>query len=118
MMKAWNKGIGGAFKSFYLELLVEKSLNGVTISNDWSGCRFVFEKGREIIKRKIVDPAGLDGDQVSGLLGASTVADAVSRFETAFKRASLAINYAQNGKTEAAVGEWRKVFGDYFPAYG
>lgn len=118
MIKAWNRGIGDAFKSFYLELLVEKALRGVTISNDWSGCRFIFDKGREIIKFKIVDPAGLDGDQVNPLLGATRVDDAVARFETAYKRSALAIDYGGKGKVEAAVGEWRKVFGDYFPAYG
>jgi hypothetical protein len=118
MLKSWNRGISDSFRSFYLELLVEKALNGVTISNDWSGCRFAFDKGREIIKFKIADPADLDGDQVSGLLTASTVENAVARFETAFKRSSLAIEYESKGNVEAAVGEWRKVFGDYFPAYG
>lgn len=116
MIKAWNRQVGSRFKSFYLELLVDKALKGVKISNDWSGCRYVFDKGRDLVRFKIADPAGL-GEQVNGLLTGS-VDEAVGRFATAFDRAKRAEALAEQGKTQDAVLEWRKVFGDYFPAYG
>jgi hypothetical protein len=117
MIKAWNREIGRAFRSFYLELLVEKVLRGVTISDFASGCRFVFDKGRAVIGYKIEDPAGM-GSEVAGFATVPSVKDAVSRFETALARAQKAEALARTNNTEAAVGEWRKVFGDYFPAYG
>lgn len=116
MLKAWNRQISSAFRSFYLELLVEKILQGVTISDFPSGCRYVFDKGRETAKYKIADPAGL-GSQVNGL-AVGTVANAVSRFETALARAQKAESLAGAGRVADAVGEWRKVFGEYLPAYG
>lgn len=118
MIKGWNRQINRSFRSFYLELLVEKILCGVTISNDQSACRYVFDKGRELIKYKMKDPAGLDSDQIPGLLSVNNVEDAVSRFNTAYNRAIRAESFARNGKLADAVNEWRKVFGDYFPAYG
>lgn len=118
MIKAWNREIGGAFGSFYLELLVEKVLRGVTISSFPSGCRFVFDKGRERIKFKIVDPAGLGSGQVSGLVGVKTVSEAVKRFDTAHSRAIDAEALEQRGKVTDAIGAWRTVFGSSFPAYG
>jgi hypothetical protein len=116
MIKGWNRGISATFRSFYLELLVEKVLRGVTISDFPSGCRYVFDKGREVVKYKIVDPAGL-GSQVNGV-AVGTVVQAVGRFETALSRAQRAEALAAVGNVADAVTEWRKVFGDYFPAYG
>ncbi len=116
MLKGWNRQINGAFRSFYLELLTEKALRGITISNFPSGCRFVLDKGRELVKLKIPDPSGL-GSQVAGLAGVSTVTDAVSRFETAYGRAVRAEQYARQNQMVDAFAEWRKVFGSYFPAY-
>jgi hypothetical protein len=116
MIKGWNRLIGTTFRSFYLELLVEKVLRGVTISDFPSGCRYVFDKGREAAKYKIADPAGF-GSQVNGV-ARGTVVDAVTRFETARSRALRAESFAAAGNVSDAVTEWRKVFGAYFPAYG
>jgi hypothetical protein len=117
MIKAWNREIGGAFSSFYLELLVEKALRGVRISDYSSGCRFVFDKGRDLIRYKIVDPSGL-GSQVNGLSGARTVQEAVRKFQTAYDIAINAEYYAAQGNNREAVNQWRRIFGTYFPAYG
>lgn len=117
MIKRWNRRAGRSMRSFYLELLVEKVLRGVTISTFSSGCRYVFDKGREAVKYKIADPSVLNPQQVGGLL-TGTVADAVRRFETAHTRARKAEDFANRGHVEEAVAEWRKVFGSEFPAYG
>jgi len=117
MIKGWNRVINDAFVGFYLELMTQEVLIGVTISNFPSGVRFVFDKGREKIRYKIADPAAY-GDQVNPLNGVRTVDDAVSRFSTAYDRAIKAEQFEANGRIEAAFGEWRKIFGDYYPAYG
>jgi hypothetical protein len=117
IIKGWNKAISDAFVGFYLELMTTDILLGVTISNFPSGVRFVLDRGRERIKCMMIDPAGF-GDQVNGLAGVATVTEAVSRFTTAYNRAAKAELLAAGGKVEAAIDEWRKVFGSYFPAYG
>jgi hypothetical protein len=117
MVKAWNREINRAFRSFYLELLVEQALRNVRITDFPSGCRYVFDKGGELANYTMIDPAGL-GSDVHGLAGVNTVPEAASRFETAYNRALGAEAYARQGRIPDAVTEWRKVFGNYFPAYG
>lgn len=117
MVKGWNKNINDDFVSFYLELLAIKIFKNVTITDYPSGMRFFFDKGRETIKYKVQDPVEYGG-QINPLRNCQTVDNAVGRFETAYNRAIKAEQYAENGNTENAVDEWRKIFGDYFPAYG
>lgn len=117
MVKGWNKNINDDFVSFYLELLAIKIFKNVTINDYPSGMRFFFDKGRETIKYKVQDPVEYGG-QINPLRNCQTVDNAVGRFETAYNRAIKAEQYAENGNTENAVDEWRKIFGDYFPAYG
>ncbi len=117
MIKGWNKNINNDFVSFYLELLAIKIFKNITISDFSSGMRFFFDKGREGIKYKVHDPVDFGG-QINGLRNCKTVEDAVNRFETAYNRAIKAEQYEKNGNIESAVDEWKKIFGDYFPAYG
>lgn len=44
--------------------------------------------------------------------------NAVSRLNTALGRGQKAEEFAKLGENADAYGEWRKIFGDYFPAYG
>jgi hypothetical protein len=117
MIKGWNRNINNAFVSFYLELLAIKIFSNVNISDYPSGMRYFFDKGREKIKYKINDPVEYGG-QINGLRNCRNVEEAVKRFDTAYSRAIKAEKYANNGNTENAVNEWKKILGDYFPAYG
>lgn len=117
MIKGWNKNINHAFVSFYLELLAITIFTKVTISDYPSGMRYFFEKGGEAIKYNVKDPVEYGG-QINGLDIVSTAKEAVSRFETAYNRAKKAEEYERNGDTESAIGEWKKIFSNYFPSYG
>ncbi len=117
MIKGWNRNINHAFVSFYLELLALKIFKDVPILDYPSGMRYFFDKGREGIKYKVKDPVEYGG-QINRFDNVFTVDEAVSRFETAYNRAKKAEEYEQVGCTEYAINEWRKIFGDYFPAYG
>lgn len=107
MIKGWNRAINDGFGGFYLELLAQKILNGVTISDFPSGVRFVFDKGREQIRYSVTDPSGF-GDEVQGLRGVANVDEAVKRFTTAYERAIQAEGLAREGYTELAFLEWKK----------
>lgn len=116
MMKGWNRAVGSPFVGFYLELMTAEVLNNVTITDFSSGVRYTLDKGREKIKFKQIDPAGYGG-QVNGLRF-GTIEDAVARFTLAYHRAVKAEGYATANDIRSATDEWRKIFGDYFPAYG
>jgi len=117
MIKAWNKNIGQHFRSFHLEVMVLQILDNVTISDFPAGVRYFFDKGREKIKYQTADPAGFSGDVGSYISSAAQIQEAIGRFQTAFDRAIKAEDYAKRGYVPDAIGEWKKIFGDYFPSY-
>jgi len=118
MIKGWNTTIGKYFRSFHLEALAIQILKGVTISDFPSGIRYYFDKGRAVIKDKNLDPAGYGDDLGKYIDTQEKVREAVEKFELAYERAIKAEDYARRGYVQNAVEMWRKVFGDYFPAYG
>lgn len=117
MIKGWNRNKGDPFVGFYLELLSQSVLDGVCVTDFSSGIRFVLDKGRERVRHKIADPAGF-GDQIGGLNNVSTVHEALAKFEGSLRDAQRAEQLAAKGYIRQAIDEWRKVFGDFFPAYG
>jgi len=117
MIKGWNRKHSSLLRSFHLEALVLTVLNGVTISNYWTGARYVFDKARDGVRYVLADPAGY-GDNIGGYLTSASLTDAVSRLTTAHERAVAAVDLESNGRTQLAFDKWRLIFGDYFPAYG
>lgn len=118
MIKCWNRNINKHFRSFHLEVLTWQILDGVTISNFSSGMRYFFDKGRNLISKKNPDPTGYNDDVGFYIDNRMKVGEAVSRFTTAYNRAVKAESYEKNGNIESAINEWRKIFGNNFPAYG
>lgn len=116
MMKGWSRARGGILRGFYLELMTMKVLSAVTLTEFPSGLRYVFDKGREAVKYTVLDPAGF-GDEVAGLKGIS-VNQAVAHLQATHDIAVSAEQMGQYGFPRSAIDEWRKLFGDYFPAYG
>lgn len=116
MVKQWNKTISFPFHSFHLEVLAWSLLEGIRIDSLSTGVRYFFDKGREEIKKQNPDPSGYGGD-VGSYLNQNNLPSAVSNFETAYNRAIKAEQYAVNGQNSLAFAEWKKIFGDKFPAY-
>lgn len=118
MIKGWNKGVGSFFGSFHLEVLAYQILNGVTITDFPSGVRFFFDKGRDLVTKQNLDPAGY-GSDVGGYLNTrEKIEEGVRKFQLAYDRAIKAEDYDRRGYTKDAADMWRKVFGDCFPTYG
>jgi hypothetical protein len=117
MIKGWNKKHSTFFRSFHLEVLALQILNNVRIDDFPSGVRFYFDKAREIVKQKNLDPAGY-GDDVGRYINNSNIDEAVRRFQLGYERAIKAEDLAVKGHHGHAIDMWQKVFGDYFPAYG
>lgn len=117
MIKGWNKKHSAFFRPFHLEVLGLEILNNVTITDFPSGARFYFDKAREKVKLKNLDPAGY-GDDVGKYINGNDIAEAVRRFQLAYERAIKADEFVAKGYHNHATDMWQKVFGDYFPAYG
>lgn len=118
MIKAWNKNSNKYFNSFHLEVLALLILQGVNISDFPSGVRYYFDKGRTLINKKNLDPAGYGGDVGSYINTQEKIQEAVAKFELAYNRAIKAEDYASRGYIKDAVDVWIQIFGEYFPAYG
>lgn len=118
MIKGWNKANNKYFGSFHLEVLALQILNEVTISDFPSGVRYYFDKGRDLIAQKNLDPAGYGGDVGSYINTQEKVQEAVAKFQFAYDRAIKAEDYDARGYVRDAVDMWIKTFGDYFPSYG
>lgn len=118
MIKGWNKSSGKFFGSFHLEVLALEVFDGITISDFPSGLRFYFDKGRDLITKQNVDPAGYGGDVGNYINTQEKIQEAVDKFQLAYDRAMKAEDYERRGNTKEAIEMWRKVVGDCFPAYG
>lgn len=118
MIKGWNKSTGSFFGSFHLEVMAFHILNGITITDFPSGARYFFDKGRDLVTKQNLDPAGY-GSDVGGYINTKEkIEEAVRKLQLAYDRSIKAEDYDRRGYTKDAVDMWRKVFGDYFPAYG
>lgn len=115
-LKCWNRYNNNAFESFYLELMAINIFSNVSISDYPSAMRYFFDKGREVIKYKIIDPAGYGG-QINPLRKIQTVDAAVKLFQDDYEIAIKAEQRNQDGYIESAIDCWRKIFGENFPAY-
>lgn len=118
MIKRWNKMINNYFMSFHLEVMVLQILYQVKITDFSSGVRYFFDKARDYVTKQNPDPAGYKGDVAAYLNTQQKIDNAVSRIETAYKRALKAEGYADRYKVEDAIDMWRQIFGNYFPSYG
>ena len=118
MMKRWNKIINNYFMSFHLEVMILQTLYQVKITDYSSGVRYFFDKARDYVTKQNPDPADYKGDVGAYLNTQQKIDNAVSRLETAYKRALKAEDYADRYKVEDAIDMWRQIFGNYFPSYG
>lgn len=118
MIKCWNRNISKHFRSFHLEVLAWTIFDNVTINDYPSGIRYFFDKGRNLISKKNPDPTGYNDDVGFYLDNQTKIDEATSRFETAYNRAIKAESFARSGNISDAITEWRKIFGNSFPAYG
>lgn len=118
MIKGWNKGNGGYFRSFHTEVLAQQIFENVRISDFPSGVRFFFDKARDLVTKKNPDPAGYGDDVGKYINTQEKVQESVAKFQSAYERALRAEDFARRDRIRDAVDTWRLVFGDYFPAYG
>ncbi len=118
MIKCWNRNNGKYFSSFHLEVLALQILQGVTISNFWTGMRYYFDKGRTMIAQRTPDPAGYSGNIGGYINTQEKLQESIAKFQLAYSRAIKAEEFGLRGNTRDNIEMWIKIFGNYFPSYG
>jgi hypothetical protein len=116
MLKAWNIS-RGVLRSFHMEALALSVLDNVRISDFPSGARFVFDKARARIDKKLPDPAGYSDDVAAHVNTREAVDKIVQRLAWAHDTAVEAERLASNGYVEQAFEKWGSIFKGYFPSY-
>ncbi len=118
MIKCWNRNISFSFNSFHLEVMALQIFDGVKITDSTSGARYFFDKAKDYVKKKNPDPAGYNDDVGAYLYTDAKISGAVSNLTTAYNRAVKAESFAKENNIAEAVDEWKKIFGNKFPAFG
>lgn len=118
MLKCWNRNISFGFRNFHLEVLAYYIFQYRTIDQYSSAIKLFFDNAREDVASQNPDPVGFSDDVGAYINTQTKIAQAVSNMTTAYNRSFKAEYFAQAGKIEEAVNEWRKIFGNKFPAFG
>ena len=115
MIKAWNAVHGKKLRSYHLEALVLKVFTNCPIGEYGLAVKEFFEKSPQHLDY-LPDPSGASGN-VGYYLDFVAMHQALDILKEAHNRALRANCLDDFGKTDQAFGEWRAIFGDYFPHY-
>jgi len=118
MIKAWNRKNDRYFRSFHLETLALTAFTNITITNYWSGMRFFLDKARALVRVRNPDPAGYGDDVGRYIAGQPAIDEAVGRLQRDYDRALRAEQFDSQANVMDAIGAWRQIFGENFPAWG
>jgi hypothetical protein len=119
MVKAWNRDVGKPLRGFHMECILYERYKSYSQSYSYDSmiCRF-FEALPEYLKYPCYDP--VTGDQVDAYLGPNVLGMIRQRVVAkANKAATLALE-AFNDEAKypiTAIGEWKELLGEFFPAY-
>lgn len=115
MMKAWNLAHGEYLQSYHIEVLALKIYSSNLDDTAWQIFQF-FEKSRLLLETALIHGNGL----VDGYLDYADRQEVLKRFDTAIEKSRDAwyLTYGERSDHQTAIGIWRTVFGDQFPAYG
>lgn len=117
MIKSWNQS-RDIIKSFHLETLILKALQGIRIDDDSSGVRYVFGRAVELVKVKLADPAGYSDDVAAHVNTTEQIQQLASRFSWAYQTALEAEGLARSGYISQAIDRWKLIAPNHFPSYG
>jgi hypothetical protein len=118
MIKGWNRTAKRPLRQFHLEVMAYQLFKNMTIKSYPASLLYFFGEGRHYIRKQNLDPAGYGGDVGDYIKTRQKMEEAEASFETAYGRAYRAVYYWEKAQAESSINEWRKIFGNYFPAYG
>jgi Second Messenger Oligonucleotide or Dinucleotide Synthetase domain len=120
MVKGWNKEAGKPIRSFHLETMLYEHYRTYEKSYTYNSTIKVFlEALPDYLASSCFDP--ITGDRLDGYLDNST---SPTKREVAISKAKNAAQKAKEAYEDeekypsVAIGEWKNLLGEFFPAYG
>jgi len=114
MIKHWNRIHSDYLSSYHIEVLALKLLSGNCDATSWE-VHYFFDRARALLQAPLYYDTGFVDEYLSN----AARAEVTKRFETA-NSLSLDAWFATHGGNadhERAIGIWRQIFGNKFPAY-
>lgn len=115
MVKEWNRVHGDYLTGYHIEVLALKAFSSDLDDLPWQILMF-FDHAQKLVKERLWHQVSYVDDYLS----VSSRAEAVKRLETAYTK-SLSAWYATHGANKdhaTAIGLWKQIFGERYPAYG
>ncbi|MDA9542275.1 hypothetical protein ACM41_39905 [Bradyrhizobium sp. CCBAU 21362] len=115
MAKEWNRVHSDYLTGYHIEVLALRTFDSNLDDLPWHLHMF-FDKARDFVRQRLWHQVSYVDDYLS----ATGRAEAVKRLETAYSK-SLSAWYATHGSNKdhvTAIGLWRQIFGDRYPAHG
>ena len=120
MVKGWNRHVGWPIRSFHLECMLYNHYRTYTQAFTYSSTlNAFFSKLPTYLRNASFDP--ITGERVDGYLdNAALVSDRSKAISKAMKAADLALEaYGDEERYPyVAIGEWKALLGEFFPAHG
>jgi hypothetical protein len=115
MAKWWNHKHSDYLQSYHLEVMALRLLTGPLTDMPWDVMKF-FDDARDLIQSSLWH----DGSYADGYLPSADREEAKTRLQTAYSTSLSAwhATYGVDKDHRTAIGKWRQVFGEEFPAYG
>lgn len=115
MIKWWNHQHSNLMQSYHIEVLALKILIGAYSDYSWDVYQF-FKQAHELTQSSLWH----DGSYADGYLDYFKRQEVLKRLKTAEEKSlhAWAATYGARDDHKTAIGLWRQVFGDKFPAYG
>lgn len=124
MFKVWNRWWYDKLTGFHLEMAMSTSWprmwgrTELEVYDCFSGAAAALfpALASQLAWPGMTDPPGLGG-VIDGYLSTEDRARTVERLRASGESARIALQHEAAGKHEWAIGRWREIFGDFFPAY-
>lgn len=121
MIKSWNEQYKDRIRGFHLECMLADHYQSHFQNYTYESMAAAFLGDLPTrISRACYDP--ITGDRLDGYLGDSSIFSKritmMKRARRAADQALKAVQFDQAGYKSSSIQEWRKIFGEFFPAYG
>jgi hypothetical protein len=115
MIKWWNHQHSSLLQSFHIEVMAIKMFQGTLDDYSWQVFQY-FDNAVRLASSSLWYEVGY----ADSYLDSETRKDVLERLKTARDKARNAwsLTYRERNEHEKAIGIWRQIFGDKFPAYG
>lgn len=114
MVKHWNTRMGARLQSYHLEVMALRTFRTGMTDITWDVFSY-FDSAANLVSGSLIHEAGIVDEYLDWDTRSKVVADLSAARDTA--RQAWYYTYGGNANHEAAIREWRKIFGQRFPPY-